>query len=82
VATGRIERGKVKTGEGVEIVGLIPHHLTSTVTVLKCSAKILDEGEAGDNAGLLLRGIEKKDIRRGMVICKPGSITSTHRVQM
>jgi elongation factor Tu len=75
VATGRIERGRVKTGEGVEIVGLIPQPLTSTVTGVEMFRKILDEGEAGDNAGLLLRGIEKKDIRRGMVICKPGSIT-------
>ena len=75
VATGRIERGKVKTGEGVEIVGLIPQPLASTVTGVEMFRKILDEGEAGDNAGLLLRGIEKKDIRRGMVICKPGSIT-------
>jgi elongation factor Tu len=75
VATGRIERGKVKTGEGVEIVGLIEQPLTSTVTGVEMFRKILDEGEAGDNAGLLLRGIEKKDIRRGMVICKPGSIT-------
>jgi elongation factor Tu len=75
VATGRIERGKIKTGEGVEIVGLIPQPLSSTVTGVEMFRKILDEGEAGDNAGLLLRGIEKKDIRRGMVICKPGSIT-------
>jgi elongation factor Tu len=75
VATGRIERGRVKTGEGVEIVGLIPQPLNSTVTGVEMFRKILDEGEAGDNAGLLLRGIEKKDIRRGMVICKPGSIT-------
>jgi elongation factor Tu len=75
VATGRIERGKVKTGEGVEIVGLIEKPLSSTVTGVEMFRKILDEGEAGDNAGLLLRGIEKKDIRRGMVICKPGSIT-------
>ena len=75
VATGRIERGRVKTGEAVEIVGLIPQPLTSTVTGVEMFRKILDEGEAGDNAGLLLRGIEKKDIRRGMVICKPGSIT-------
>jgi elongation factor Tu len=75
VATGRIERGKVKTGEAVEIVGLIPQPLNSTVTGVEMFRKILDEGEAGDNAGLLLRGIEKKDIRRGMVICKPGSIT-------
>jgi len=75
VATGRIERGKVKTGEAVEIVGLIPQPLNSTVTGVEMFRKILDEGEAGDNAGLLIRGIEKKDIRRGMVICKPGSIT-------
>lgn len=75
VATGRIERGRVKVGEGVEIVGLIEKPLTSTVTGVEMFRKLLDEGEAGDNAGLLLRGIEKKDIRRGMVICKPGSIT-------
>jgi len=75
VATGRIERGRIKVGEGVEIVGLIPQPLTSTVTGVEMFRKLLDEGEAGDNAGLLLRGIEKKDIRRGMVICKPGSIT-------
>src|SRR5436190_1492416 len=75
VATGRIERGRVKVGEGVEIVGLIPTPLNSTVTGVEMFRKLLDEGEAGDNAGLLLRGIEKKDIRRGMVICKPGSIT-------
>ena len=75
VATGRIERGKIKTGEGVEIVGLIEKPLSSVVTGVEMFRKILDEGEAGDNAGLLLRGIEKKDIRRGMVICKPGSIT-------
>jgi elongation factor Tu len=75
VATGRIERGRVKVGEGVEIVGLIPQPITSTVTGVEMFRKLLDEGEAGDNAGLLLRGIEKKDIRRGMVICKPGSIT-------
>ncbi|MBV4359787.1 MULTISPECIES: elongation factor Tu [Pinibacter] len=75
VATGRIERGRIKVGEGVEIVGLIEKPLTSTVTGVEMFKKLLDEGEAGDNAGLLLRGIEKKDIRRGMVICKPGSIT-------
>src|SRR5881398_3602421 len=75
VATGRIERGIVKVGEPVEIVGLIPQPLTSTVTGVEMFRKILDEGEAGDNAGLLLRGIEKNQIRRGMVLCKPGSIT-------
>jgi elongation factor Tu len=75
VATGRIERGKIKVGEGVEIVGLIAKPLNSVVTGVEMFRKLLDEGEAGDNAGLLLRGIEKNDIRRGMVICKPGSIT-------
>ncbi|MBS1575197.1 MAG: elongation factor Tu [Bacteroidetes bacterium] len=75
VATGRIERGRVKVGEAVEIVGLIPTPLASTVTGVEMFRKLLDEGEAGDNAGLLLRGIEKTQIRRGMVICKPGSIT-------
>jgi elongation factor Tu len=75
VATGRIERGKIKVGEGVEIVGMMPDKLTSTVTGVEMFKKLLDEGEAGDNAGLLLRGIEKSQIRRGMVICKPGSIT-------
>lgn len=75
VATGRIERGKVKVGEPVEIVGLREENMSSTCTGVEMFKKILDEGEAGDNAGILLRGIEKKDIRRGMVICKPGSIT-------
>jgi elongation factor Tu len=75
VATGRIERGRIKVGEGVEIVGLVDTPLTSTVTGVEMFRKLLDEGEAGDNAGLLLRGIEKTQIRRGMVICKPGSIT-------
>jgi elongation factor Tu len=75
VATGRIERGRIKVGEPVEIVGLIEAPLTSTVTGVEMFRKLLDEGEAGDNAGLLLRGIEKTQIRRGMVIVKPGSIT-------
>jgi elongation factor Tu len=75
VATGRIERGIIKVGEGVEIVGLIEAPLTSTVTGVEMFKKLLDEGQAGDNAGLLLRGIEKSQIRRGMVICKPKSIT-------
>jgi elongation factor Tu len=75
VATGRIERGKIKVGEAVEIVGLLEAPLASTCTGVEMFRKLLDEGEAGDNAGLLLRGIEKTQIRRGMVICKPGSIT-------
>jgi elongation factor Tu len=75
VATGRIERGRIHTGDAVEIVGLMEQSLKSTVTGVEMFRKILDEGEAGDNAGILLRGIEKDDIRRGMVICAPGSIT-------
>ncbi len=75
VATGRIERGRIKVGEAVEIVGLVEAPLSSTCTGVEMFRKLLDEGEAGDNAGLLLRGIEKTQIRRGMVICKPGSIT-------
>ena len=75
VATGRIERGRIKVGEPVEIVGLIEAPLSSTCTGVEMFRKLLDEGEAGDNAGLLLRGIEKTQIRRGMVIVKPGSIT-------
>jgi elongation factor Tu len=75
VATGRIERGIIKVGEGIEIVGLQETPLTSTVTGVEMFRKLLDRGEAGDNAGLLLRGIEKTQIRRGMVLCKPGSIT-------
>jgi len=75
VATGRIERGRIKVGEAVEIVGLIEKPLASVCTGVEMFRKLLDEGEAGDNAGLLLRGIEKTQIRRGMVIVKPGSIT-------
>ncbi len=75
VATGRIERGVIKVGEGIEIVGLMEAPLTSTVTGVEMFRKLLDRGEAGDNAGLLLRGIEKTQVRRGMVLCKPGSIT-------
>jgi elongation factor Tu len=75
VATGRIERGIIKVGEACEIVGLMETPMSSTVTGVEMFKKLLDQGQAGDNAGLLLRGIEKKDIRRGMVICAPKSIT-------
>jgi elongation factor Tu len=75
VATGRIERGVIKVGENVEIVGFNEAPLTSTCTGVEMFKKLLDRGEAGDNAGILLRGIEKKDIKRGMVICAPKSIT-------
>ncbi|MCB9045613.1 MAG: elongation factor Tu [Chitinophagales bacterium] len=75
VATGRIERGVIKVGDNVEIVGFNDSPLTSTCTGVEMFKKLLDRGEAGDNAGILLRGIEKKDIKRGMVICAPKSIT-------
>ena len=75
VATGRIERGVINSGEQVDILGMgAKDNLKSTVTGVEMFRKILDRGEAGDNVGLLLRGIEKDDIRRGMVICKPGSV--------
>ena len=75
VATGRIERGVVNSGEAVDIIGMGAEDLKSTVTGVEMFRKILDRGEAGDNVGLLLRGIEKTDIKRGMIICKPGSVT-------
>ncbi len=75
VATGRIETGVINSGDPVEILGMGDEKLTSTVTGVEMFRKILDRGEAGDNVGLLLRGIEKADIKRGMVICKPGSTT-------
>ena len=75
VATGRIESGVINTGDPVDIVGMGEEKLTSTVTGVEMFRKILDRGEAGDNVGLLLRGIEKTDIRRGMVIAKAGSVT-------
>ena len=75
VATGRIERGVIKTGDPVQILGMGAENLTSTITGVEMFRKILDRGEAGDNVGLLLRGIEKEQIKRGMVICKPNSVT-------
>ena len=75
VATGRIERGVITTGEGVDIVGMGAEGLKSTVTGVEMFRKILDRGEAGDNVGLLLRGIEKDQIKRGMIICKPSTLT-------
>ena len=74
VVTGRIERGIVKVGEEVEIVGIRDTQKT-TVTGVEMFRKLLDEGEAGDNVGCLLRGIDKEDVERGQVLCKPGSIT-------
>jgi len=75
VATGRIERGKVKLGEEVEIIGLRPEVKKTVVTGIEMFRKLLDEGQAGDNVGLLLRGVEKNEIERGMVIAAPKSIT-------
>jgi elongation factor Tu len=74
VATGRIETGVANTGDNVDIIGMGAEKLASTVTGVEMFRKILDRGEAGDNVGILLRGIEKTDIKRGMVICKPGSV--------
>jgi elongation factor Tu len=73
VGTGRVERGRVKVGEDVEIVGIKETRKT-TVTGVEMFRKLLDEGEAGDNVGLLLRGVEKAELMRGMVVCKPGSV--------
>ena len=75
VATGRIETGVANTGDNVDIIGMGAEKLASTITGVEMFRKILDRGEAGDNVGILLRGIEKTDIKRGMVICKPGSVT-------
>lgn len=75
VATGRVERGTINTGESVDILGMgAPEGMKSTITGVEMFRKILDTGQAGDNVGLLLRGVEKTAIRRGMVICKPGSV--------
>ncbi|MDO6737246.1 elongation factor Tu [Wenyingzhuangia sp. 2_MG-2023] len=75
VATGRIETGIANTGDSVDIIGMGAEKLVSTITGVEMFRKILDRGEAGDNVGILLRGIAKEDIKRGMVICKPGSVT-------
>ncbi len=75
VGTGRVERGKIKTGAEVEVVGLREKPLKTTVTGIEMFRKILDDTQAGDNVGLLLRGVEKKDLERGMVIAQPGSVT-------
>ena len=75
VVTGRIERGIVKVSEEIEIVGIRPGSSKTTVTGVEMFRKLLDQGQAGDNVGLLLRGIKREDVERGQVICKPGSIT-------
>jgi len=81
VATGRIETGVINTGDEVDIMGMGDEKLKSTITGVEMFRKILDRGEAGDNVGLLLRGIEKSSIKRGMVIAKPGSITPHTKVK-
>ena len=81
VATGRIETGVIKTGEEVEIIGLGEKPRKTTITGVEMFRKILDRGEAGDNVGLLLRGIDKKEIKRGQVIAKPGTITPHKKFQ-
>jgi elongation factor Tu len=78
VVTGRIERGKVKVGEEMEIIGIRPT-MKKVVTGVEMFRKLLDSGEAGDNVGLLLRGTERKDVERGQVVAKPGSITPHHK---
>jgi elongation factor Tu len=75
VATGRIEQGVVNTGDTVEIVGIHPQTSSTVVTGVEMFRKILDQGQAGDNVGCLLRGIKREEIERGQVLCKPGSIT-------
>ena len=75
VATGRIERGVIKLNDEVEIVGIVEQPMKSVVTGIEMFRRLLDEGQAGDNAGILLRGINKEQLQRGMVLCKPGSIT-------
>jgi elongation factor Tu len=75
VATGRIERGVINSGDPVDIIGMGAEGLKSTITGVEMFRKILDRGEAGDNVGLLLRGVEKDQIKRGMIICKPASVT-------
>jgi elongation factor Tu len=75
VVTGRVERGKIRVGEAVEIVGLREKSMSSVVTGVEMFHKSLDEGIAGDNCGLLLRGIDREDVERGQVVVKPGSIT-------
>ena len=79
VATGRIERGIVNSGDSVEIIGMGAKNLTSTVTGVEMFRKTLNRGEAGDNVGLLLRGIDKDKMHRGMIICKPGSVKPHHK---
>ena len=81
VVTGRIEQGQVKVGEEVEIVGIYPKTTKTVVTGVEMFNKTLDSGQAGDNAGALLRGVKREDVERGQVLAKPGSITPHTRVR-
>jgi len=81
VATGRVERGVINTGDEVEIIGLEAEPLKTTCTGVEMFRKILDSGRAGDNVGLLLRGVKREEIRRGQVVAKPGSITPHHKFE-
>ena len=81
VVTGRIERGIVKVNETVDIVGIQERKQTTTVTGVEMFRKLLDEGQAGDNVGLLLRGIKREDVERGQVVIKPGTNDPAHRVR-
>ena len=81
VVTGRVERGQVKVGEPVEIIGMREEKMASTVTGVEMFRKLLDSAQAGDNAGVLLRGIEKEAVERGMVVCKPGSVQPHKRFE-
>jgi len=81
VATGRIERGVIKLNDEIEIVGIVEEPMKSVVTGIEMFRRLLDQGEAGDNAGILLRGIDKEAIQRGMVLCKPGSINPHKRFE-
>ncbi len=81
VVTGRVERGQIKVGEPVEIIGMQEEKMQSTVTGVEMFRKLLDSAQAGDNAGVLLRGIDKEAIERGMVVCKPGSVTPHKRFE-
>ena len=82
VATGRIERGTIKKGDDVELIGFNKDPIKTTVTGLETFKKALDEAQAGDNAGILLRSVKKDDVKRGMVIAKPGTVSAHTKVRV
>ena len=81
VVTGRVERGVITVGEEIEIVGIRPTTSKTTCTGVEMFRKLLDRGEAGDNIGALLRGVDREGVERGQVLCKPGSVTPAHQVR-